>query len=266
MRPKPVVICLGDSHTRGVLGASWFTILTERHKQLQFVNAGVDGETSECIKLRLQPLLQQFPDPAAVILFAGSNDNIAMNNAQMQWYYKVCHGSNTCSFPFYEANMRSMLDMLQQQAPSSKVFLISIPPSTEQPFHDANIRISRMQSILQQLILDYPIAELVDYNTACVDYLKAHNKAWKQAAADGSRKAWAEPMHHFNLLSGGWLMATSVMQRYWLHHSWDDISRARGMHLLTDQVHLNDTAAVLLADQLEPLIQHLEIKQQQQQH
>jgi lysophospholipase L1-like esterase len=48
------------------------------------VNAGVDGETSERIKLRLQPLLQQFPDPVAVILFAGSNDNISMDSTQMQ--------------------------------------------------------------------------------------------------------------------------------------------------------------------------------------
>jgi len=41
--------------------------------------------------------------------------------ACLQWYYKLRHGALPCSFPFYEANMRLMLDMVQQQAPSSKV-------------------------------------------------------------------------------------------------------------------------------------------------
>jgi hypothetical protein len=153
--------------------------------------------------------------------------------------------------------MHSCYLLLPFLAVEPQVYLITIPPSTEHPCHDANIRIARMTSLLQQLVLNYPVAELVDFNAACVSHLQMHSKVWQQAAGDDCSQAQTERMHKFSLISGGWLMGTAVLQRYWLHRAWDDISRARGLHLLTDQVHLNDTAAALLAAQLEPLMQRL---------
>jgi hypothetical protein len=45
------------------------------------------------------------------------------------------------------------------------------------------------------------------------------------------------------------------MQHYLLRRSWDDISRRRGLLLLTDNVHINDTAAELVAQTVQPFVE-----------
>jgi acyl-CoA thioesterase-1 len=43
-------------------------------------------------------------------------------------------------------------------------------------------------------------------------------------------------------------MARSIMGHLVLRRSWNDVSRRNGLTLLTDQVHLNDRAAAVVAD------------------
>lgn len=37
---RPVVLCLGDSHTEGVYGGNWVASLAKEFPQLRFVNRG----------------------------------------------------------------------------------------------------------------------------------------------------------------------------------------------------------------------------------
>jgi hypothetical protein len=55
-----------------------------------------------------------------------------------------------------------------------------------------------------------------------------------------------------------WNMAWSKLwQSLLMRQSWNAISSKQGLLLLTDQVHINDTAARILADLVQPLLQEL---------
>jgi hypothetical protein len=56
------------------------------------------------------------------------------------------------------------------------------------------------------------------------------------------------------VLSCIWWQPTAVFQHYLFRRSWDDISRSRGLLLLTDNVHINDTAAELVAQTVQPFV------------
>ncbi len=43
---RPVVLCLGDSHTEGVYGGNWMASLAKEFPQLRFVNRGGRAEPS----------------------------------------------------------------------------------------------------------------------------------------------------------------------------------------------------------------------------
>lgn len=59
-------------------------MLAKKHKGLHFVKDGRDGHPSNLIRRRLGPLLQRYPNPIAVVLLPGSNDNIGMNSTELQ--------------------------------------------------------------------------------------------------------------------------------------------------------------------------------------
>jgi lysophospholipase L1-like esterase len=119
---RRTVICLGDSHTRGFLGASWINLLRPQFPQLRFINAGNDGEPSERILARLPGLLKAHPDPAAVLIFSGSNDCIAQETEDLQQYYKWWFWlSQRCSQQYALDNKQQMLQMVQEKAPQAKV-------------------------------------------------------------------------------------------------------------------------------------------------
>lgn len=125
---RRTVICLGDSHTHGFLGASWINLLRPQFPQLRFVNAGIDGEPSERILARLPGLLKAHPDPAAVLIFSGSNDCIAQETEDLQQYYKWWFWlSQRCSQQHALANIEEMLQMVQDKAPKAKVSDIAAP-------------------------------------------------------------------------------------------------------------------------------------------
>jgi lysophospholipase L1-like esterase len=116
------VIALGDSHTRGFYGASWLRVLRPQFPHLKFINAGHDGEPSHSIAARLPALLKANPDPAAVLIFAGSNDCIAQESEDLQWYYKrMFRLPELCSEQTALQNVEKMVEMAQQQAPKAKV-------------------------------------------------------------------------------------------------------------------------------------------------
>lgn len=72
---KRLVVCAGDSITRGQSSANWVNILERRFAAggYQFVNAGTDGDPAWNVLQRIDDIVRCQPD--AVILQVGSNDN-----------------------------------------------------------------------------------------------------------------------------------------------------------------------------------------------
>lgn len=334
---KRTVICLGDSHTRGWLGASWVGLLALRLPQLQFINAGRDGEPSERILGRLPGLLRAHPDPAAVLLLSGSNDCIAQETAGLQQYYRWCKWlTQPCSEQHVLSNADRMLQMLREQAPNAKVgdgrasaavsavhhqtqhasatcrprllgprclpsspplshlhacasqqllppqsatchtaptqvIIINLPILVEDPRHPANIRAHKYSRALGELVTrQHPWASMVDFQSACRAHMATHSPHWKQAVqemrqlqenSNSSSPSGAAPA---GPSSSQWVMSfwsltrngVTAMCRHLIYgHSWNEVSRLQGLLLLTDQVHMNETAAWLLAGLVQPLLQ-----------
>jgi len=154
-----------------------------------------------------------------------------------------------------------------------QVLLVTVPPSTEQPHHPANARITRMVTFSKQLAAAYPQVQLIDFNATCTACLESHSSSWQLAAAAAAAAAAGtnlpiqeQPLYEFSMASGGWLMGTVQCCCITSCAGPGRPSAGPGaLHLLTDQVHMNDTAAVLLAEQLELPVQRLRAGYQQQQ-
>ena len=78
------VVCFGDSITYGaqVDGHSWVYFLSQKHKEIDFVNAGRSGrKTSD--KAELLPVLEKYPDANYYLIFLGVNDLKNGNNSMV---------------------------------------------------------------------------------------------------------------------------------------------------------------------------------------
>ncbi|PNH01329.1 hypothetical protein TSOC_012794 [Tetrabaena socialis] len=79
--PQPrTVLCLGDSHTAGVMGGAWLPGLSRALPALRLVNAGVNGTMAQNVRHALDRRLARLPPPpgtSAVTLLVGTNDVMA---------------------------------------------------------------------------------------------------------------------------------------------------------------------------------------------
>lgn len=154
--------------------------------------------------------------------------------------------------------------------------MINLPIMVEDPKHAANIRAHKYSNALSALVSSkYPAVSMVDFQTACRQHMAQHSPKWQQAvqemqqqgqdastsgtsADESSAQAAGDPTWSMTKysLAGGMLWA-KYLQSMLLRRSWDDISRKQGLLLLTDQIHINDTAANILAGLVQPLLQEL---------
>lgn len=245
-----VVLCLGDSHTRGLFGTDWVAKAQGRWSSLGlcFVREGVNGEVSSSVYKRLQPQIDRHGPPAAVILLAGTNDVIGQINSGFASFY-VRHG-RLSSPPTKQAFLDSIADILQtvaQQAPLCKVAVLTLPPLGEDLMHRVMQNVELHNAELKEVVAQYPNATIIDFGGSCRGYLQMCDISQRSQHARFSFTMW-----NFFLWQIG-----SLLQHYVLRQSWNAISRRRGLKLLTDQVHLNDTAGMILLKDLERFIRQL---------
>lgn len=127
MSTRPVLF-IGDSHTKGQLGGSFVTALEEllHRDDLQLLPYGVNGETTESIAKRVQPLLRKHPNPAAVFILPGSNDCLAREHPALQKVYNFYFQlSRPCTLESSLDNVKSMIERINQDAPQAKVRCVS---------------------------------------------------------------------------------------------------------------------------------------------
>lgn len=87
----PTIVCFGDSHTQGQLGANWVDLLQSKFmEQFRFVNCGVNGQVLESIRQRVEPTLAAHgPDVVGVIVMGGTNDALANLNPSSRKLIRV---------------------------------------------------------------------------------------------------------------------------------------------------------------------------------
>lgn len=110
-RIKGKVVCFGDSITHGakVNGHSWVYFLSQKYKDINFVNAGRNGrKTSD--KEEILPMLKENPDADYFLIFLGVNDLKDGNDSLV----------NVCV-----ENMKWMINKIRETNSKTKIVILS---------------------------------------------------------------------------------------------------------------------------------------------
>mmetsp|Transcript_32373 Transcript_32373/g.76862 ORF Transcript_32373/g.76862 Transcript_32373/m.76862 type:complete len:260 (-) Transcript_32373:354-1133(-) len=236
----PQCLFLGDSHTQGDLGHDWVRDIGNILPDVELLNHGVNGDLSMNVCKRLDAIYETLSDLDVAVLLVGTNDVLSQHFTLFRWIYFWGKGlrKGSSSLEAYTENVGSAIASLSSK--SKLVVVLTIPPIGENLKSDMNQTVCKYNSVLTQVATGHDNVRLLDFYEACVQYF----------ASEETSVPATQPWSSFQLLS-------RMLVCSWRHNfgqSWDALSHLLGNRLLTDYVHLNDTAASLLVNMLVPCL------------
>ncbi|WP_144126617.1 SGNH/GDSL hydrolase family protein [Catellatospora sichuanensis] len=229
------IVCVGDSITRGLASADYVSLLRDRlgPTGYRFVNAGVDGNLAWNVRGRLDEVIACRPD--AVTLLVGTNDVNATYDARWARHYRRQQRLPAPpSLEWYRENVDAILDRLQNGT-SARLAVLDLPPLGED-----------LSSTMNQQVREYNTALREIAEGRGVPCLPLHERL----------TTMLPPGHRPPPYEGRLGLALrTTFQHLVLRRSWNEISAANGLALLTDHIHLNDTAAAVIADLISEWLQ-----------
>jgi acyl-CoA thioesterase I len=223
-----LVVCAGDSITRGHNSANWVDILQRRFAAdgYRFVNAGIDGDPAWNVLQRIDDVIRCHPD--VVTLQVGGNDVAATSGTwNEKLYWRQQHVPQAPTLGWYTECVDEILSRLRSQT-SARVAVLDIPMIGEDLTSDLNRRVDSYNQALRRVAAAH-VAEVLPLHDRLASLLPSpHNP----------------PPYRGRFRP----MLKASLSRTFLHRSWDQISASNGLVVLVDHVHLNDRAAVLTAD------------------
>lgn len=225
---RAVVVCAGDSLTIATVSANYVERLAARFEGqgVEFVNAGVNGDLAWNVLQRLDEIVACRPDVVTVLI--GTNDVMATYDDTAANNYireKVLPVRPTLAW--YRENITLIVERLQAET-GAEIALIDLPMLGEDLDSAMNARVAEYNAVLREIAAEKRVAVL-----ALNGALRRHIPAGHSPRTyDGDRG----------------IIMRAALQHQFLFRSWDAVSRGHGLLLLTDNVHLNDTASAVLAE------------------
>jgi lysophospholipase L1-like esterase len=197
--------------TQGALGANWVATLRARPelRDYEFVNAGVNGNTSADLRQRVDTDIVACR-PVAVTILVGTND--VRNGVPVEHYL---------------ADLNAIVDRVKAHT-TARIALLSLPPLGENLDTEINYRLTAYNAAIRQVA-----------TRTQVDYLPLHERVVEDLRRTGSRTPY-----DFSFP----LALAVAAEHYLLGRSWDEIAQAGGRDLLVDHVHLSDRGGAMVAD------------------
>ena len=204
------VVCAGDSLTHASFSGDYVSVLRERlaPRGYTFVNAGVNGDTTEDLLRRLDSIIAC--KPSAVSILIGTNDC-------RQGPIDAARG-----------NLSEILARLSRET-QARIAVLSIPPLGEDLGSSTNQRVVAYNALVRELASTHGVEYLPLHETLCTSI---------------ERAALPPSALEFNAA----LVLSVGLRRYLLGRGWDDIAHENGLAVLTDQLHTSQRAAALIAD------------------
>ena len=227
-----LVVCLGDSHTHGRVGADWVAGVQRRMgmEGWLFVNAGHNGDLAWNLAQRLDPVIACDPDHA--IILVGSNDLMAACHPDDAAEYVENHGlPRTPGIDWYEEQLREIVHRLKE-ATRAKIILCTLPPLGESVDPEVAGRHAAHNAIIGMLGRVERLTVLPLHRVLAREIEKAPGPPY----IPGDRRG---------------PILRALVSRYLRGRSWDEAGRAQGYSVLTDGIHLGDKAAQVLAGMVE---------------
>lgn len=231
------VVCCGDSITRGQVSANYVELL-ENHLNrgmFNFVNAGVNNDFSHNVLQRVDMVIAHRPQVVTILI--GTNDVIAtLDPLGLEVGLLIKGLPRQPDLDWYRENMRKTVQRLKAGT-RAQIGLVSIPLLGEDL---ESLPIKRVREY-NQVLVEIASQEQVSYIPVFerqADFIIS-SQAGKGRAFAGELKVSME------------LLANRILRK----ESYDAISQREGFVLLTDGVHMNDTGAEIIAQEIQIFIQ-----------
>ncbi|MFT4259385.1 SGNH/GDSL hydrolase family protein [Microbacterium sp.] len=221
-----VIVCAGDSITRGQVSSPWVDTLAERYAPsgAVVVNAGVNGNLAWNVLQRLDAVIAA--RPAVVTVLVGTNDVCATNSPEMEALYREQQGIPETPTPeWFEENIAGILDRLRTET-DARIAVIELPPVGERLDSEINAKVRAYNARIHSAAMARDVTVLPLYDLLVAELPEQH-----------------EPGDY----TGDVRLTIQAAQAHASGLSWDEISERNGLSLLIDHVHLNDRAGAVLA-------------------
>jgi lysophospholipase L1-like esterase len=233
-RTRALVVCAGDSITRGSVSANYVDLLAARIRDRDFVNAGVNSELAYNLAARLADIIALQPE--AVTILIGTNDvNATFGLRSVLGYYAIHRLPERPNPLFFQENLTLIVRRLKRET-KARLALFSIPPIGEENGHYAYLRTEEYSRIIRE-IAKQEGAEYLPLRERMCAYLEA-----------------LPPGRPLPFRRIGLAQRRAVRSRLMLGKSLDEISASNGYHLLVDGIHLNTHGASMAADLAEAFL------------
>jgi acyl-CoA thioesterase-1 len=228
---RTLVVCAGDSITHGVMSADYLALLRGRlgGDGYQFVNAGINGNLAWNVRQRLDDVVACRPD--AVTLLVGTNDVLATLGPPWEpMYRRQQHIPETPTLTWYVDNVGGIIDRLQAET-GARLAVLDLPPLGEDLASEINDRVRAYNAALREVAAAAGVPVLPLHDRLVAQLPEGHTPPPFEGRRD--------------------LMGSALVRRLVLRRSWNEVSEAHGLALLTDNLHLNDRAAAIVAELVE---------------
>ena len=228
---RTVVVCAGDSITHGVMSADYVDLLRGRQggDGYEFVNAGMNGNLAWNVLQRLDDVVACRPD--AVTLLVGTNDVLATLGPPWEsTYRRQQHILVTPNLSWYVENVREIIHRLRAET-GAGLAILDLPPLGEDLESEINGRVREYNEALREVAAETGVEVLPLHDRLLALLPTGHTPP----PFEGRRG----------------LMGSALARRLVRRSSWDEVSEAHGLVLLTDHLHLNDRAAAVVAGLIE---------------
>lgn len=225
---QKVILCLGDSLTHATASGDYVALLREKFPAYEFINAGINGDTTNHLLKRLDTVIACQPD--AITILVGTNDVNATRAGRAAVQYMLPY---TPTLERYRQNYDEILRRLKAET-NARIALLSIPPLAED-----------LDSAINQRVAEYSAAIKDIAATHDVTYLPLHEELTALLDSHPARSTFKGDIG---------LVVKSSFQHHIGGKSWDEVSTANGFVMMTDAIHLNNRGAALIAKLIDGFI------------
>lgn len=225
-----IVVCFGDSITRGQISANYVDLLKHRMvcDPLLFLNSGVNNDVTFNLLRRIRPVIAV--DPQFITLMVGTNDVIASLSPYASIFY-YAH-KRLPRWPALEWSINSLRKVVWRLKRGTRaiIAIASIPPLGENLNTFPNQRVRAYNAAIQEIA-----------DSEGLTYLPIFERLTAVLAHPGGREYKTDPL----------LLGELIVKHFLFKVSFDAFARRKGFTLMTDGVHLNQFAADLVALEIE---------------
>lgn len=234
-----LLVCAGDSITHGRVSHNYVDDLASdlSDKGFDVVNAGINGDLAYNLLVRIDEIVACDPDYISILI--GTNDALgSLGEKQAEAQIKQKNLPQAPTEEFFRESLTELVKRLKENT-NAKIAILSLPPIGEDLDQIPYLRSVEYSKIIKEIADEYGLT-----------YLPLSEEMNKYLVEKGNEPEVSyEGKGQFT-----YVMYMAILKRYVLGRSYDEISAANGLSLMSDLVHLNDVGAGMVSDTIEDFV------------